>query len=78
MKLMCVGAVARERAVLRVDEMSGVSSLVGDVDALGPVHDQLVTQFEDVLVDDRGYIFCTDENRGLFVLRFDKPLETAQ
>jgi hypothetical protein len=43
----------------------------------GPVPDQLVTQFEDVLVDDRGNIFCTDKNRGLFVLRFDKPLETS-
>jgi hypothetical protein len=29
----------------------------------------LVTQFEDVLVDDRGYIFCTDKNHGLFVLK---------
>jgi hypothetical protein len=28
----------------------------------------LVTQFEDVLVDDRGYIYCTDKNHGLFVL----------
>lgn len=29
----------------------------------------LVTQFEDVLVDNRGYIYCTDKNHGLFVLR---------
>ncbi|MBF8184790.1 hypothetical protein ITP53_03330 [Nonomuraea sp. K274] len=29
----------------------------------------LVTQFEDVLVDSRGYIYCTDKNHGLFVLR---------
>ncbi|MQA81600.1 MAG: hypothetical protein GEV10_24470 [Streptosporangiales bacterium] len=29
----------------------------------------LVTQFEDVLVDDRGTIYCTDKNHGLFVLR---------
>lgn len=29
----------------------------------------LVTQFEDVLVDRRGYIYCTDKNHGLFVLR---------
>jgi hypothetical protein len=28
----------------------------------------LVTQFEDVLVDARGYIYCTDKNHGLFVL----------
>lgn len=37
----------------------------------GPVPDLLVTQFEDVLVDDRGYAFCTDKNRGLFVLRYE-------
>lgn len=37
----------------------------------GPKPDQLVTQFEDVLVDDRGFIYCTDKNRGVFVLRFD-------
>lgn len=30
----------------------------------------LVTQFEDVLVDARGYIYCTDKNFGLFILRF--------
>jgi hypothetical protein len=28
-----------------------------------------VTQFEDVLVDARGYVYCTDKNHGLFVLR---------
>ena len=28
----------------------------------------LVTQFEDVLVDDRGMIYCTDKNHGLFLL----------
>jgi hypothetical protein len=32
---------------------------------------ELVTQFEDVLVDSRGYIYCTDKNHGLFVLRED-------
>jgi len=37
----------------------------------GPVPDVLVTQFEDVLVDDRGYAYCTDKNRGLFVLRYE-------
>lgn len=41
----------------------------------GPVPDELVTQFEDVLVDDRGYAFCTDKNRGLFVIRFEPPAE---
>lgn len=29
----------------------------------------LVTQIEDVLVDRRGYIYCTDKNHGLFVLK---------
>lgn len=31
----------------------------------------LVTQFEDVIVDARGYIYCTDKNHGLFVLEHD-------
>lgn len=31
----------------------------------------LVTQFEDVLVDSRGNIYCTDKNHGLFVLESD-------
>ncbi|GAA2089254.1 hypothetical protein GCM10009840_29710 [Pseudolysinimonas kribbensis] len=35
----------------------------------GPKPAQLTTSFEDVLVDDRGTIFCTDKNYGLFVLR---------
>ena len=29
----------------------------------------LRTQFEDVIVDDRGNIYCTDKNHGLFALR---------
>lgn len=29
----------------------------------------LTTQFEDVLVDSRGYIYCTDKNHGLFILK---------
>jgi hypothetical protein len=35
----------------------------------GPKPTDLVTQFEDVLVDDRGIVFCSDKNHGLFVLR---------
>jgi hypothetical protein len=31
----------------------------------------LVTQFEDVLVDARGYIYCTDKNHGLHILEHD-------
>jgi len=34
----------------------------------------LVTHFEDVLVDARGYIYCTDSNHGLFVLRYEGDL----
>jgi hypothetical protein len=41
----------------------------------GPLPTELVTQFEDVLVDARGFIYCTDKNHGLFVLRFDGPLD---
>ena len=37
----------------------------------GPKPTELVTQFEDVLVDDRGVIFCSDKNHGLFVLQQD-------
>ena len=36
---------------------------------LGALPTALVTQFEDVLVDGRGYVYCTDKNHGLFVLR---------
>ncbi|MGH2788755.1 MAG: LVIVD repeat-containing protein [Actinomycetota bacterium] len=34
----------------------------------GPLPTQPATQFEDVLVDSRGHIYCTDKNHGLFVL----------
>jgi hypothetical protein len=37
----------------------------------GTLPSQLVTQFEDVLVDRRGFLYCTDKNHGLFVLRLD-------
>jgi hypothetical protein len=30
----------------------------------------LATQFDDVLVDSRGYAFVTDKNHGIFVLRY--------
>lgn len=33
--------------------------------------DELVSQFEEVVVDRRGYIYCTDPNHGLFVLESD-------
>ena len=38
---------------------------------LGTLPTALVTQFEDVLMDRRGYVYCTDKNHGLFVLRLD-------
>jgi hypothetical protein len=36
----------------------------------GVLPSELVTQFEDVLVDARGYIYCTDKNHGLFILKY--------
>jgi hypothetical protein len=35
----------------------------------GPLPSTLVTQTEDVLVDARGYIYTTDKNHGLIILR---------
>lgn len=40
----------------------------------GTLPTSLVTQFEDVLIDARGNIFCTDKNHGLFVVRYQKEL----
>ncbi len=37
---------------------------------IGPLPRTLVTQSEDVLVDARGYIYMTDKNHGLYVLRY--------
>lgn len=37
----------------------------------GPLPADLVTQYEDVLVDRRGYAYVTDKNAGVTVLRFD-------
>jgi len=36
----------------------------------GPMPPSLATQFDDVLVDSRGYAFVTDKHHGLFVLRY--------
>ncbi|MCW2636624.1 MAG: hypothetical protein JWQ99_2991 [Blastococcus sp.] len=36
----------------------------------GVLPTELVTQFEDVIVDARGYIYCSDKNHGVFVLRY--------
>ena len=35
---------------------------------------RLVSQTEDVVVDARGYIYCTDKNHGLFILRYEGEL----
>ncbi|MCL1839204.1 MAG: hypothetical protein FWG47_07870 [Propionibacteriaceae bacterium] len=36
---------------------------------IGALPSELQTQFEDVLIDARGVIYCTDKNHGLFILR---------
>jgi len=36
----------------------------------GTLPTDLVTQFEDVIVDARGFIYCTDKNHGLFILKY--------
>src|SRR5262244_3188518 len=37
----------------------------------------LVTQTEDVLVDSRGYIYVTDKQWGLWILRYTGPDQPA-
>jgi len=39
----------------------------------GPLPRDLVTQSEDVLVDTRGYIYVTDKQWGLWILRYTGP-----
>lgn len=40
----------------------------------GPMpEDKLVAQTEDVVVDRRGYIYITDKNQGLWILRYTGP-----
>ena len=39
------------------------------VKRFGPVPTKFVEQTEDVLVDRRGYIYLSDKNQGIFVLR---------
>ena len=36
----------------------------------GPVPDKLVEQTEDVLVDRRGYVYITNKNQGMWILRY--------
>lgn len=42
---------------------------VDPTERLGPKPAHLSTSFEDVIVDDRGYMYCTDKNYGLFALK---------
>ena len=40
----------------------------------GPMpEDALVLQTEDVVVDRRGYIYISDKNQGLWILRYTGP-----
>jgi len=43
----------------------------------GPLPRDVVTQTEDVLVDTRGYIYVTDKNWGLWILRYNGPNQPA-
>jgi hypothetical protein len=48
---------------------------------MGPIPSTLVTQTEDVLVDTRGYIYITDKQWGLWILRYTgegEPAPTAK
>src|SRR6516225_926698 len=44
---------------------------------VGPLPRDLVTQTEDVLVDTRGYIYVTDKQWGLWILRYTGPDQPA-
>ena len=39
----------------------------------GPLPKDVVAQTEDVLVDTRGYIYITDKNWGMWILRLFRP-----
>ena len=39
----------------------------------GPLPTKLVSQTEDVLVDARGYIYVTEKNQGLWIVRYTGP-----
>jgi hypothetical protein len=43
----------------------------------GPLPKDVVTQTEDVLVDTRGYIYVTDKNWGMWILRYSGPDQPA-
>jgi hypothetical protein len=33
----------------------------------------LVAQSEDVLVDSRGFVYVSDKNHGIYILKFKRP-----
>jgi len=43
----------------------------------GPVPDKLVEQTEDVLVDRCGYVYITNKNQGMWILRYTGPRPAA-
>jgi hypothetical protein len=43
----------------------------------GPVPDTLVEQTEDVLVDRRGYVYITNKNQGMWILKYTGPRPAA-
>jgi hypothetical protein len=43
----------------------------------GPLPKDVVTQTEDVLVDTRGYVYLTDKNWGLWIVRYTGPDQPA-
>jgi len=54
-------------------EGSGVVPAAGSVHRYGPQPvGSLVEQTEDVLVDTRGYIYVTNKNQGLWILKLDR------
>lgn len=49
-----------------------LGSWKGDSERLGAMpRGRLVCQTEDVVIDARGYMYCTDKNQGLFILRYE-------
>jgi hypothetical protein len=48
-----------------------------EIQKLLPLPRDLVTQTEDVLVDTRGYIYVTDKQWGLWILRYTGPDQPA-
>jgi hypothetical protein len=58
-------------------EPVGYSGLDNRKGGAGPLPRDFVTQTEDVLVDTRGYIYVTDKQWGLWILRYTGPNQPA-